>query len=296
MTVRRGASSGVVVWIALLAVLTLAVTTRSASATEPEPSFCGRQTLRDYLAPLKRMPKLRERPYRARSEPFFRDVRIGSSGPSLSIGGGSSAGYQLQWDGNPRWSIKVTFAQVNGRGSVIRPMGTRRSLLVRQEFGGLVEPRIYLPRRPGFYRATMLIRSDSGRRLATFGNYYRVIEPKPDARLVTDSPSYQPGSTLFARVENPGAATVLTGAEFKIEQLTGSTWAPASAASGVFPGPLHWFAAGTAGGVCTSFPIPTSMPAGRYRVAQEAVITWAAQKTERRPFLYAEFEVVAPAG
>ncbi|HTR73842.1 MAG TPA: hypothetical protein VMH33_01110 [Solirubrobacterales bacterium] len=289
MRIRSGAIS------LFVAALLATVAVPGTYAAEPEPSFCATRTLHDYLTPLKSMPKLREIPYRAQSNAHFRGVDVGSSGPALSIGGGSSAGYQLQWDKNPGWLLTLTFAQVNQRGRVVRSLGERHTGLASLPGGlGIAEPRIYLPPRPGIYRTTMVIRSHSGRRLATFGNYYRVIRPKIDNRLVTDAPTYQPGSTLLARVENPGATTVLFGEEFKIEQLSGGTWGPASAAPGPITTGLYWLAAGTAGGMCDSFPIPPSMPAGKYRVAQEAVVNWNSRKTELRPILYAEFEVAAP--
>jgi hypothetical protein len=36
------------------------------------------------------------------------------------------------------------------------------------------------------------------------------------------------------------------------------------------------------------------MPPGRYRLAQEAVISWPFQSKQLRPMLYAGFEVGAP--
>ena len=263
----------------------------TGGASDTEPAFCQQEVLHDYLAPLKRMPKLRELPYRARGEIRFRGAYIGASGPSLAISGGS-AGYQLQWDANPRWTISVTFARVNSRGKVIRWMGERRFRLGPLAPATIVEPHIALPPAPAIYRTTLVIRSHSGRKLAEFGNYYRVIRPRVDAHLVPDAPVHRPGETLFARLENPGPAIVLFGVEFFVERLEGAGWVPAPGAPGPFPAGRQFVAAGVTSRNCTAFPIPASMPPGRYRLSQEAVISWASKKGQLRPKLYAEFDVV----
>jgi hypothetical protein len=123
--------------IALLAVLVLSLAAApvSAAASEPEPALCASKTLHDYLAPLKRMPELRELPFRRRAEPFFRGVRIGASGPSLAVSG-RSAGYQLQWDTNPKWDITVTLARVSWRGKVGRHHRSLRRGILRRKLEG----------------------------------------------------------------------------------------------------------------------------------------------------------------
>lgn len=281
--------------IALAASLTMlltafTVTANPAAAAETEPAFCASKTLHDYLAPLQRMPKLRELPYRRRAEPLFHGVNIGASGPSLAVSGGS-AGYQLQWDTNPKWDITVTLARVNGSGKVVQRLGRRHLRLGDLGQALITEPHFALPEdKPAVYRTTLLIRSHSGRKLAEFGNYYRVIRHTVHARLATDATTYRPGSTLFARVEDPGAAFILFGEEFFIEKREGEEWVPLPEAP--FPMGLFEVAPGTTSNHCTVFPIPASMPAGRYRLSQEVVISWPTQLRQLRPMLRAEFDVV----
>lgn len=276
--------------VASLAMLFIALTIlpAPAAAAEPEPAFCASETLHDYLAPLQRLPKLRELPFRRRAEPPFRGVRIGASGPSLAISGGS-AGYQLQWDTNPRWDVTVTLARVNGRGKVVQRIGRRHLRLGQLAPALIVEPHFALTGKPAIYRTTLLIRSSSGRKLAEFGNYYRVIRPTVHTHLALTAPTYRPGSTLFARVENPGAAVVLFGQEYAIEKPEGESWVPIVEAQFVIP--LYWVAAGMTSGHCIPFQIPTTMPLGHYRLTQEAVISWARQKRQLRPKLHADFDV-----
>jgi hypothetical protein len=281
------------VGIPLLTLLALALVglPSPAAGAEPEPRFCESTTLHDYLTPLKRMPKLRELPFRRIREPLFRGVRIGAAGPSLAVNGGR-AGYQLQWDGNPRWDLTLTFARVTARGRVIQTLGQRHLRLGELAPALITEPGFVMPGKPAFYRTTLAIRSPAGRRLAEFGNYYRVIRPNVHARLTADTTVYRPGDTLFARIENPGAAFVLFGDEYTIELLEGESWAPAPDPPGPFVTPLSFVAPGTTGNHCLTLPISTSTPAGRYRVSQETVIGWPFQRHEQRPFLRAEFEIV----
>jgi len=284
--------------LAAMALVSVAAPGRAAAA-EGQPAFCESRTLHDYLAPLKRLPKLRELPYRRRAEPFFRGVRIGASGPSLAVGGGS-AGYQFQFplqaSKDPRWDVTVNLAQVNAKGIVVLRLGERRFRSAAAIPGGVPEPHFGLPERPGFYRTTLVIRSSStGRKVARFGNYYRLVKPKIDMRFVTEAASYRPGETVFARLENPGAAFALYGEGFKVEGLQGESWGPVPAAPGPYATGLQYVAPGTTSRYCLPFPIPPAMPPGRYRLAQETVISWPSFPGQHRPILHTEFEVTAPA-
>jgi hypothetical protein len=171
MAIRERVSGRVLIGVALLTALVLAVSAGSAGAAEPEPSFCEGQTLHDYLAPLQRMPTLRELPYRTSHEFRFRGVHIEASGPSLAINGGR-AGYQLQWDKNPGWELTLTVEQVNRRGESVLWIGRRDTRLGRLAPAQISEPSFAMRDKPGFYQSVLVIRSDSGRKLARFGNYF----------------------------------------------------------------------------------------------------------------------------
>ncbi len=174
--------------VAVLATLSPAAfaTAGRAAAAEGEPAFCGRRTLRDYLTPLRGLPKLRELPYRRVAEPGFRHVEIGASGPQLAVGGGS-AGYQFNWGKNPDWYVTVVLARVNASGAVVRRLGERRLGTEALRPALITEPRFGLPSKPGIYRTILTIRSASGRKLATFGNYYLVVKPRIEASFATDA-------------------------------------------------------------------------------------------------------------
>ena len=237
------------------------------------------------------MPKLREPPFRVTGKDLhFRGLEISSSGPALAVAGGR-AGFQLNWDTNPKWDITLTFAQVDWSGRVVRRIGKRHFRLGELGAAVITEPNFALPGKPAAYRTTLVVRSLSGRKLAQFGNYYRVIRPTVHAQLVPNATAYRPASTVFVRVENPGAAFVLFGEEFAIEKLEGEAWVPAPEAPGPFAMPLYFVAPGTTSGSCSPFTISATMPPGRYRLSQELVISWPLQRRQQRPTLHAEFEV-----
>lgn len=292
---RRGrASKRRCVGIALLAALVFSLggSPGTAAATESEPPFCISHVLHDYLTPLKRMPELRELPFRRRAEPLFHGVRIGAAGPPLAINGGR-AGYQLQWDANPKWDVTVTLARMSRRGEAVGRIRQRHLRLGELAPALITEPSFALSGNPAVYRTTLLIRSRSGRKLAEFGNYYRVVRPSVHGRLALSAPAYAPGGTVFARIENPGAAFILFGEEYAIERLEGEAWVRAPESGGPFVMPLYNVAPGRTSGHCTVFPIPSAMPLGRYRLSQEVIFSWPLQSRSRelRPTLHAEFDV-----
>jgi hypothetical protein len=279
-----------------LAALSLAVFSDTAAGAEsgpPEPRFCERHTLHDYLAPLGRLPKLHEPPFRRTGRGFhFRGLEVAASGPSLAVSGGR-VGYQLDWDVNPKFEVTVILWRVDRHGRVVQRMGQRRLRLGELAPAITTEPNFLLRGRPGVYRTAIVIRSRHGRKLTDYGNYYRVIRPSVHGRLAPISETFSPGDTLFARLEDPGAAFVLFGEEFEIEKLEGETWVPAGL-PGAYSMPLYFVAPGTTSGHCTVFPIPTTTPPGRYRLSQEAIFSWPLQDHELRPMLRAEFSVVPP--
>lgn len=269
----------------------------AASASEPvppEPPFCQRHVLHDYLAPLAGLPKLREPPYRRTGRGVhFRGLEISASGASLAVGGGS-AGFLLDWEENPPdLDLRLTFSKLDWQGRVIRRLGQRHLRPAALAPAITEEPQFSLGGKRGLYRTTLLVRSRSGRKLAEFGNYYRVVKPTVHTRLVANSRAYTPGGTVFARIENPGAAFVLFGEEFKVEKREGETWVPAPESPDVFTMPLYEVAPGSTSGHCTAFPIPPTTSPGEYRISEEAVIGWPTLEGQIRPVLHAEFEVAS---
>jgi hypothetical protein len=139
--------------------------------------------------------------------------------------------------------------------------------------------------KPALYRLTVVFDSARGKRLASFQRYFRVVEPTVHRRLALNAPSYQPGQTVFARVENFGTEVAAYGVPFAIERLDAGGWgiAPESP-DGSWILPMLASGPGETG-PCTGFLIPPEMPPGHYRMSKELIRDSAGET------LTAEFDV-----
>lgn len=180
------------------------------------------------VAPRPAAASTPEPPFRRTGRGFhFRGLEVAASGPSLAVSG----------------------------GRVVQRMGQRHLRLGELAPAIITEPNFLLHGKPGIYRTAIVIRTPGGRKLTEFGNYYRVIRPTVHGRLASISEAYSPGDTLFARLENPGAAFVLFGEEFEIEKLEGEAWVPAGL-PGAYTMPLYFVAPGTTSATLHRLPDP----------------------------------------
>lgn len=280
--------------VALLALLMLSLASplagpASAITYEPEPAFCERQQLHDFLAPLERMPKLRQPP-RNEGIGFGPEKLRLRAAPSMLVGGGEvGATLAIAQRRGLRlpWTATATLVEVNGKG---RPAGKPRRLVKRV---GWLKPfkgdrlRFKVPDDPAFYRVTVVFRGASGQKLGRFGFYYRVVRPIQRAILRLDASSYRPETTVFARVENFGTLPVWYGVPYSIERLVSGSWVEApESPDGPWILPLLSSPPGYSG-PCNGFWIPGSTPPGRYRFVKPL----DSGKPEATRALTAEFDV-----
>lgn len=277
-------------WMLGIALLTTIVVGSGPSASavtyETAPPFCGGALLRDYLAPLKRMPKLRS--------PSTGQVGFGPSNLLLKasrrlIVGEGEIEYWLSLQ-KPKpsvrlnWIVTATLTRVNARGRAVEMVGRSRrhvGSVDRSDFPGA---RFEVGGEPATYRLIVAFRSDTGDRLGYYGFYYRAVLPTHDLRLGLNAGSYRPEQTVFARVENLGTVRVSYGAGYAIQRFEGSAWRKAPESPGRFIKPLYNVAPGMASGRCHGFWIPPTMPPGRYRMSK---VVWSPESP-----LTAEFDVL----
>jgi len=118
------------------------------------------------------------------------------------------------------------------------------------------------------------------------------VETPKKTRLALNSGSYGPESTVFARIENFGTATVRYGAPYVIERLEGSTWVRAPESPRVFILPLWGAGPGRTGiDSCSRFWIPPSMRPGRYRMTKEVEYAVGKSRDRHPTILSAEFDI-----
>jgi hypothetical protein len=275
----------------LLSLTPLAPHGRAAAVTyEPEPAFCERQQLRDFLAPLKRMPKLHQPSANGQIGFGPENLRLRSA-PSLVVGGGqvgvTIAISQRQGLRLP-WTATATLVEVNGNA---RPISKPRRLTRRV---GWLQPfkgdglRFAVPADPAFYRETVTLYGASGQKLGRFGFYYRVVDAIGRTRLRLNASSYRPEATVFARVENYGSVPAYYGVPYSIERLEGQGWIEApESPDGPWILPI-WGSSPGFSGPCNGFWIPPSMPPGHYRMVKPLGVG----KSEKDKVLSAEFDVV----
>lgn len=303
---RLGGSAAAMAVVLLLATAFAPPAGASLSGAfyEPEPpAFCGEPTVHDYLAPLERMPRLHQPGKELGFGPSGLELILGArsqNAPSLVAPGGELryllADETRHVSVSLGWRLTGELTRVDARG---RPVG--RALVVHQQVASVAtgtEPHheFELGGRRGFYRLTVTIEGRHGNRLGTFGTYVRVVRPTFQPTLVLSAPSFRPGSTLFARIENRGTLDATYGIGYAIERPGPAGWerAPESP-RGPVPA-IAFFAGPGQAGRCTAFNVPPTMTPGPYRISKTSFSDAAslAQPDPARPIyrtVSAEFEV-----
>jgi Big-like domain-containing protein len=263
--------------VAAIVALALAISAPAAGAVtyETAPSaFCRATVLRDYLAPLSRLPKPHSPGPSGQLGFGPRGIRLQPL-PPLLVGGGT-IGYKLflvrgARAQHPDWTVVTTLARVNWRGRVAETHNRtrRRVRTISRTHGAGAEFRVNRYAFP--YLLTVGFRDRAGRDLGEYGFYFRVVDATGTARLGLSAPTYRPGETVFARVENLGSSPVTYGAPYAIERLDAAGWARApESPPGPWILPLYWTPGGMTENGCQGFWIPPTMPPGRYRISKEA--------------------------
>jgi hypothetical protein len=284
---------------ATMAALALSAPAPAAAAVTYEtapPAFCRATVLRDYLAPLGRLPKLHS-PGPA-GQLGFGPTSIRLQPLSTLLVGGGSLGYKLFLSRgaptqHPNWTVVTTLARINWRGRSVETHNhaRRHVTTISRSRGAGVEFRVN--RYPAPYLLTVVFRNEAGKELGEYGFYFRVVTATANAQFGLSAPSYRPGSTVFARIENLGSSPVSYGAPYAIERLEGSAWSKAPESPG---GPwilaLYVTGPGTTESGCHGFWIPPTMPPGRYRISKEVqFIAMRGPGSQEPRLLGGEFDV-----
>lgn len=277
-----------------LALALIAMPSGALAVAYEEPSpFCEGETVRDYLAPLKRMPALHPPPKDERIGFGPRSVLFRRT-PSLVVGKGS-VGYtlSLHWrapSAHPRWEITTTLSKVDWQGRVTETIDRTRRLVLAISRKHSVEASFDVGGQPAVYRLAVVFQSKSGRKLGGYGFYSRVVPATKHTRLSLNSDTYAPETTVFGRLENFGTEPIFFGAPYVIERLEGSTWVRAPESPRAFILPLYFTEAGVTSR-CSPFWIRPTM-SGRYRMAKGIEYgTWPPPRNGRPVILTAEFDV-----
>lgn len=261
--------------LAVLTVLALALLGSTAS----QAMGCATRVIRDYKAPLADLPPLPTPPVTERL-PFAPErvyFQLLGRGP-LQAGEGAR-GFSLSFspyqasEPSPtlNWHLTSTLTVIDERGQALAPAQT-----IEQDVGkiepedsrgeGRVMTKFDVPASPALYRLEVAIENEKGEGLATFGEYFRVLEPSVDFDLSLNRKKFRPGQTIRATLSNPGVAWLGFGLFGGIEYKKGNSWTrpPREFPSRAVPAIGLVMGPGEAKS-CWSVEIPETAVPGRYR-------------------------------
>ncbi len=272
--------------VALLALLTWPAV---AQSTENSPQFCSSHVIHDYLKPLGGLPTLHNPPRDPRL-PFGPPSVQLLSGPQLRVGAGE-IGFSLVYSRLPRplnWLVTASLAKVGRNGDSHKQLKTKDIEVGRPSRGTFDDLYFPVPTTSALYRIDILFRNRSGKRLARYGRYFRVVPSRLDVRLGLSASSYRGEEIVYGRIENYGTLRVSYGAAYVIERYDGLGWSEAPESPRVFIRPLYSADLGMTGR-CFDFKIPAEMPSGLYRMSKQV------EGSSGPVALTAEFELLPPA-
>lgn len=281
--------------LALLAGAVIAISAHPAQADAE--TLCQRGVVHDYEKSLKRLPSLRSAPssehlpFAPRNLFFY---RVGH-GPLLM--GGGEVGYSLYLESARHpggqaagWLVTAKLAEVDHQGRNVAKSRWRRLRIANSPFSQRLAFRV--SREPALYRLEIVFRNRSGKKLARYGEYFRVLESEIDANLVLPTTVFRPGELVVPRLVNRGTEPLFYGLHYTIESFDGTQWVTAKItptgpvlAIGISSGPGEWAS-------CWQFRIPPDAAPGLYRFVWSGSAGRNGRLNGRNPFtLSAEFEI-----
>lgn len=249
----------------------------SLATTVASPS-CGRTAvIRDFLAPLAKLPQIRRVPSSGK-------LPFGPAGLNLRPYGGlvvgpGSAGFRFSDEAieqrrNLQWRVEASLFRVSNTGNAASsPQATlNRRLGVVKDGNDIEGFHFDLPGIPAYYRVDLQIRAlEDGRLLGRFAEYVRVMRPKVDFRVQVDEPTtVTRGETVHARLKNLGTVPIESPSYvfgFHVWRFDGSRWrlVAENPPRGPVPKLMQILSPGAERRGCLRYRVPDDAPLGRYR-------------------------------
>jgi hypothetical protein len=256
--------------------LLFAVGAASAQAVEMHTfgrPFCKGVMLRDYEAPLDRLPPVRH--VRLEEDlPFGpRNMSIYQSAFSRVVVGKGGFGYRFFDETYGRrekavrldWSVGTSLSRIDHRGRVLRRVGSEEQILgVVREIGEL-SFWLDTPGRPGLYRYDIEFRDQgSGEVLGSYSEYLRVVKPTYRAGIAVNQRHARPGQRVFARIENRGTSWIEFGLPYEVQRFEDGRWVEQDLGVDGWLLPLLVMPGGQTGW-CMPYRVPAEAAPGWYR-------------------------------
>jgi hypothetical protein len=234
--------------------------------------FCEGAKVRDYEAPLAKLPPVRHAPEN-RDLPFGpRNMSIYQSAFSRVIVGEGGFGYRffdetygIREHVNLDWDVRTTLWRIDRRGDVLRRVDGED-----QYFGvvtdiGEISFWLDTPPAPALYRYDIEFRDHtSGALLGSYSEYLRVVRPTFHAGIAVNRDRVRPGETVFARVENRGTSWIEFGLSYEVQRREGDRWVEQDLGVDGWLLPAIFMPSGQTGW-CMPYRMPADAAPGRYR-------------------------------
>lgn len=259
--------------MALALCLLLMEVEEGSAMTSTATEFCENgQILRDYLAPLSRLPqdrglrdsgRLRVGPPALRIYPPRENlVRVGADSFAARglLEGSSGSSRSLDW-----W-VESRLERIDKTGGRAKLVKSKRQYIA--VVGKFESRRFGFPASvaPGIYRLTLEIQNADGVKIDRYEEYYRAVKGRSDLRLATSFTSLVAGETGYLRVDNFGTIPAGYGAEYQLWNAQGEEMPVEEVFSNLLLGVKPGYASG-----CSSFKAPMGLAPGRYRIGLHAI-------------------------
>lgn len=256
--------------------------------------------MRDYLAQVKRAAPIKEVPefddLTSRQLPFAPPgLRLVALESGLTVES-KEVGFNLRNSLGPRhldWIVESELVEVSARGRDLRSIGVKRRGIgtFRAHVG--ISFLHWVPAATGYYRADVrFYRKGTDRPLGQYSFYVRMMKPRTDLRVRTETPTVAPGQFAKATLLNLGTVPLITRSYdfgFKVQEFTGEKWitVPDNPPRRVPKRLSRWvLSAGNAERCRLRYLVPNDQPPGLFRFIAHTVETGT-------DTLIAEFQVVA---
>jgi hypothetical protein len=165
------------------------------------------------------------------------------------------------------WEVETKLLAVDQRGRIKQILRKRDQWVGTVKKLAAVKLAFRVGKAPTFYLVDATIRNRSGKKLAHYADYFRVMPRRVAVRLGLNATSYRAGEVLLMRLENLSTVGISFGYEFGLDVWDGSSWTASSAV------PSEWLGVGLGIGAgqtqqCQRFPLVDDLSPGWYRLTK----------------------------
>jgi len=241
-----------------------------SSAAESTSSFCAKETVKNYLKPIERLPRVRTVPSSGQLGIGPASLRIFPPREILATSGHAyfeaHGSLDRRSTGPLHWQVESSLFRIHPRSQDVTLIAHKRKLV--RSVQGFAHASFGFSKqvKPGVYRLDLEIKNDSGVKLKKYQQYFRALPARTDLRLGVNATSFHPGDTGLLRIENYGTVFADYGFGYRLLNENGEE-VPTGV---IFSNILLRLPAGTAG-YCYPLVLPDELLPGEYEVLSEAL-------------------------